>query len=79
VANKLRIVRFEVFTAMTMKNIVFWDVAPCGVQSVTCLTGNLVFFTCPEDGGDMFLRNVGSKQSHTVLHPPEDNILQVKN
>jgi hypothetical protein len=21
--------RFEVFTAMTMKNIVFWDVAPC--------------------------------------------------
>jgi hypothetical protein len=23
-------VRFEVFTAMTMKNAVFWDVTPCG-------------------------------------------------
>jgi hypothetical protein len=23
-------VRFEVFTAVTMKNAVFWDVAPCG-------------------------------------------------
>jgi hypothetical protein len=27
--NLLRIVRFEVFTAVTMKNAVFWDVAPC--------------------------------------------------
>jgi hypothetical protein len=24
------IVRFEVFTAVTMKNGVFWDVTPCG-------------------------------------------------
>jgi hypothetical protein len=23
-------VRFEVVTAMTMKNVVFWDVTPCG-------------------------------------------------
>jgi hypothetical protein len=23
-------VRFEVFTAVTMKNCVFWDVTPCG-------------------------------------------------
>jgi hypothetical protein len=29
--NKLPvIVKFEVFTAMIMKNIVFWDVARCG-------------------------------------------------
>jgi hypothetical protein len=29
--NKLwEIVRFEVFTAVTMKNGVFWDVTPCG-------------------------------------------------
>jgi hypothetical protein len=27
-ANKLDDVRFEVFTAVTMKNAVFWDVAP---------------------------------------------------
>jgi hypothetical protein len=24
------LVRFEVFTAVTMKNGVFWDVPPCG-------------------------------------------------
>jgi hypothetical protein len=28
-----------------------------------------VLFTCPEDGGDTFLRCVGSNQSLTVLHP----------
>jgi hypothetical protein len=28
--NSLQIVRFEVFTAVTMKNDVFWDVTPCG-------------------------------------------------
>jgi hypothetical protein len=26
---KIKFVRFEVFTAVTMKNAVFWDVAPC--------------------------------------------------
>jgi hypothetical protein len=26
-------------------------------------------FSNPEDGGDTFLRNVGSNQGHTVLHP----------
>jgi hypothetical protein len=26
----LAYVRFEVFTAVTMKNGVFWDVTPCG-------------------------------------------------
>jgi hypothetical protein len=25
-----KVVRFEVFTAVTMKNDVFWDVTPCG-------------------------------------------------
>jgi hypothetical protein len=28
--NKLYFVRFEVFTAVTMKNGVFWVVTPCG-------------------------------------------------
>jgi hypothetical protein len=23
-------IRFEIFTAVTMKNIVFWDITPCG-------------------------------------------------
>jgi hypothetical protein len=26
----LSYVRFEVFTTVTMKNVVFWDVTPCG-------------------------------------------------
>jgi hypothetical protein len=28
--KKFNNVRFEVFTAVTMKNGVFWDVTPCG-------------------------------------------------
>jgi uncharacterized integral membrane protein len=28
--NNVIFVGFEVFTAATMKNAVFWDVAPCG-------------------------------------------------
>jgi hypothetical protein len=28
--EKIQSVRFEVFTAVTMKNGVFWDVTPCG-------------------------------------------------
>jgi hypothetical protein len=28
--KEMRLVRFEVFTAVTMKNGVFWDVMPCG-------------------------------------------------
>jgi hypothetical protein len=28
--DDIRHVRFEVFTAVTMKNGVFWDVTPCG-------------------------------------------------
>jgi hypothetical protein len=33
------------------------------------LTCDLVLLTCPEDGGDTFLRNVSSNQSLTMLHP----------
>jgi hypothetical protein len=28
--QKIKHARFEVFTAVTMKNGVFWDVTPCG-------------------------------------------------
>jgi hypothetical protein len=47
-------VRFEVFTAVTMKNGVFWDVTPCG----SCKNRRL--------RGARFLRNVGSYKSHTA-------------
>jgi hypothetical protein len=47
-------VRFEVFTAVTMKNAVFWDVTPCGSGKNLHL------------GGAKFLRNVRSYKSHTA-------------
>jgi hypothetical protein len=50
--NASFVVRFEVFTAVTMKNGVFWVVTPCG----SCKS--------PDEGGARFLRNVGSYKSH---------------
>jgi hypothetical protein len=57
--------------AVTMKDAVFWDVAPCGFiinrrfggtfrlqQSSNILLCSRYFFY-PEDGGDTLLRNVG--------------------
>jgi hypothetical protein len=84
-------VRFEVFTAVTMKNVVVRDVAPCRscvnrrfggtcnlhLQSAaTCSRWFLArgsFY--PENGGDTFLRNVGSQKIYNVPHP-KDGILQ---
>jgi hypothetical protein len=50
-------VRFEVFTAVTMKNAVFWDVALCRSSELNrCFRGTSVQFTrstrhhIPEDG-----------------------------
>jgi hypothetical protein len=45
------ILRFEVFTAVTMKNAVFWNVA-----IATCSHWFLALgFFYPEDGGETFL------------------------
>jgi hypothetical protein len=81
-------VRFEVFTAVTMKKAVFWDLAPyryCvnrrfgGIVSCTCsrwfALGFLLFFY-PEVGCDTFLRNVINTIS-TRRHNPEDCFLQM--
>jgi hypothetical protein len=35
-------VRFEVFTAVTMKNAVFWDVTPCDSCKNRCFGGTPV-------------------------------------
>jgi hypothetical protein len=50
----LMFLRFEVFTAVTMRNAVFWFL-------------DRGFFY-PEDGGDTFFRNVGS-QVYMTPHP----------
>jgi hypothetical protein len=60
-------VGFEVLTAVIMKSSVLWDITLCRPLEVklSCAchllhTGFLLgFFFDPEDGGDMFLRNVG--------------------
>jgi hypothetical protein len=50
---------FEVFTAATMKNAVFWDMAPCG-------------FIRNLDGCYTFLRNSGLQYINTASHPRKD-------
>jgi hypothetical protein len=53
--------RFEVITAVKMSILVLWVVMLCG------LVGR---YLSPEDGGSMFLRNVGIYlQVHTALQP----------
>jgi hypothetical protein len=83
--NKQYYVKFEVFTAVTMKNAVFWDVALCRSclnrrfggtyrlqpqSAATCSRWLLARgFFYPEDGGDTFLQNVGSHKIYTAPHP----------
>jgi hypothetical protein len=79
--------------AVTMKNTVFWDEAPCNYcmnrrfggtyrlhlqgrkirergSPATCSLWFLARgFFYPEDGGDTFLRNVGSEKNYTAPHP----------
>jgi hypothetical protein len=53
-------VRFEVFMAVTMKNVAFWDVTPCGSCKNRCSGGTY------DEGGAKFLRNVSSYKSHAA-------------
>jgi hypothetical protein len=74
-------VRSEVFTAVTMKNVVFWDVTPCGSFKNQRFGGtsllhqsdknrwtgrNVSITSSPDDGGATFLRNVGCYKSNTA-------------
>jgi hypothetical protein len=62
-------VGFEVFTAVVMKSIIFWDMMPCNLLRCNRRFGG-TFFSDPEDGGDMFLRNVGCiSTDYTASHP----------
>jgi hypothetical protein len=59
---RLFYVGFEVFTAVVMKSTIFWDITLCSPLSVNRRFGRTqppssAIFD-PEDGGDMFLRNV---------------------
>jgi hypothetical protein len=80
--NILSWVGFEVFTAVVMKSVIFWDVTPCSLLSFNRRLGGtyrlhlllatwfLNNFFDPADGGDMFLRNVGCNSAdYTALYP----------
>jgi hypothetical protein len=51
--------RYEFLNQINSENAVFSDVAPC-IASV---------FIYPEDGGDMFLRNIGLHNIYKAPHP----------
>jgi hypothetical protein len=85
-------VGFEVFTAVMLKSIIFWDMTPCsplcsnrrfggtqrlhlqGRRNVQQTTEQACWFVGlffdPEDGGAMFLRNVGCYTTdYTTSYP----------
>jgi hypothetical protein len=63
----IKFIGFEVITGVTMKSSVLWDIAPCSPVKVNlrfgcCLlhAGSLLgLLFNSEDGGDIFLRNIG--------------------
>jgi hypothetical protein len=73
-------VRFEVFTAKIMKNIVFWDVAPCGSGlnqlQVTCLI--VILFYSPALKMEAIRSSEMSVQTRpTWCYISEDDVLQL--
>jgi hypothetical protein len=68
--NNIWYVRFEVFTAVTMKNAVGSlkiYTAPQFSDTSRWFLARRYFY--PEDGGDMILRNICSHKNHTLPHP----------
>jgi hypothetical protein len=71
------VVGFEVFTAVVMKSIIFWDMTLCSPLSCTrhsaCHLLTRWFaelFFDPEDVGDKFLRSVGCNSTdYTASYP----------
>jgi hypothetical protein len=52
-------VGFEVLIAVVMRSTVFWDIRRALLATCFYAGFLLGLFFDPEDGGDMFLRNVG--------------------
>jgi hypothetical protein len=61
--------RFELLSAVKMLMLVFWVVTPCGLVRRYHRFGG-TYTSGPEDGGRMFLRNIGVYlKVHTALQP----------
>jgi hypothetical protein len=69
-------VGFEVFTAVVLKSIFFWDMTPCSALSGRCFAE---LFYDPEDGGDTFLRNVGYHSTHYTASYPRRRYSLISN
>jgi hypothetical protein len=71
--RKVTYVGFEVLIAVVMKSTIVWDIMPCSPLSVNrCFTlvSCSAYFFDPEDGGDMFLWNIGwHSTDYTALYP----------
>jgi hypothetical protein len=65
--------------AYILKSTIFWDITPCSPLKVNrhffllptfMLISSSAYFFNPEDGGDMFFRNVGwHSTDYTALYP----------
>jgi hypothetical protein len=64
-------VRFEVFTAVTVKNVIFWDIMSCGSYKNQHFGG--MFHLHDQDGGDMFLQSVTSYKCRMASHPRREH------
>jgi hypothetical protein len=73
--NLLKYVRFEAFTAVTMKNVVFWDVALCR-SSVNRRFGGT--YRLHLQGRKICSSETSVNARSTQHHIPEDDILLVK-
>jgi hypothetical protein len=60
-------VGFEVLTTVIMNSAVFWVSTPCSLERTCRLSFLLRLLFHPENGGDVFLRNVGLSPSYTAL------------
>jgi hypothetical protein len=68
-------VRFEALTAVKMSMLVFWVVTPCGLvgrYSTNVSEEYTASIFRVEDGGIMFLRNVGTTYKFTRRYNPEN-------
>jgi hypothetical protein len=82
----LNAVGFEVFTAVVMKSIIFWDMTPCSPLSCNRRFGGILLDTCLPAGSSRYYSSTlkmeairfsetsGTTQRTTQRHIPEDTL-----